>query len=158
MTSSEYINNFIILQAKKLQEQKLFLASVMVLAIGLEIMGGFFDKKPLKSPKQSKFRFKIACEKLLGGKYAILNKDNYLYEILRNQLIHSLLSGKSLQWNISESESHLLESDNIIFFNPKVFLTDTEKAASRLGQFLKEGKTFEKRIPDNSETLLKFVF
>jgi len=121
MPSSEYIDRFIILQAKKMQEHKLYLASVMVLTIGLEIMGGFFDKKPLKSPKQSKIRFKIAVEKLLGGKYAELNKDDYLYEILRNQLVHSIMSGKSLQWNISESESHLLESDNIISLILKFF-------------------------------------
>lgn len=157
MTSSEYIDKFIILQAKKLQEQKLYLASVMVLIIGLEVMGGFFDKKPLKSPKQSKIRFKMATDKLLGGKYAALNKDDYLYESLRNQLVHSLLSGKYFQWNITENESHLLESDHIIFFNPKVFFTDTEKAAYRLKQFITEGKAFEKRIPDNAEELLKIV-
>ena len=103
MTSSEYIDKFIILQAKKLQEQKFYLASVMVLTIGLEVMGGFFDKKPLKSPKQSKIRFKIATDKLLGGKYSALNKDDYLYETLRNQLVHSLLSGKySIQLDYSQ--------------------------------------------------------
>lgn len=158
MTSLEHIDKFIILQAKKLQEQKFYFASVIVLTMGLEVMGGFFDKKPLKSPKQSKIRFKMATYKLLGGKYATINKDDYLYEALRNQLVHSLLSGKYFQWNITENESHLLESDKIIFFNPKVFLADTEKAVSRLKQLLKEGKAFEKRIPDNAETLWNFVF
>ena len=157
MTSSEYIDKFILLQAKILQEQKLYFASVIVLTIGLEVMGGFFDKKPLKSPRQSKVRFKIAIDKLLGGKYSTLNNNDYLYESIRNQLVHSLLSGKYFEWNISENESHLLESNNIISFNPKVFLTDTEKAASRLKQFITEGKAFEKRIPDNAEALLKFV-
>jgi hypothetical protein len=157
MTSSEYIDKFIILQAKKLQEQKFYLASVMVLTIGLEVMGGFFDKKPLKSPKQSKIRFKMAVDKLLGGKYSVLNNGDYLYEAFRNQLVHSILAGKSFQWDLSEKESHLVTVGNIIYFNPKMFLADTEKAALRLKQFLKDGKAIEKRIPDNVENLWEYV-
>jgi hypothetical protein len=157
MTSSEYIDKFIILQAKKLQEQKFYLASVMVMTIGLEVMGGFFDKKPLKSPKQSKIRFKIAVDKLLGGKYSVLNNGDYLYDAFRNQLVHSLLAGKSFQWDLSEKEAHLVESGNVIYFNPKMFLADIEKAALRLKQLLKEGKAIEKRIPDNVENLWEFV-
>lgn len=158
MTSSEYIDKFIISQAKKLQEQKAYLASVMVLTIGLEVIGGFFDKKPLKSPMQSKLRFKTAIDKLMGGKYSILNHNDYLYETLRNQLVHSLISGKSLNWTISEKEIHLSESNHIIVFNPKIFLADVEKAATRLKQLLVEGKVYEKRISDNAEDLLKFIF
>lgn len=157
MTSSEYIDKFILSQAKKLQEQKSYLASVMILTIGLEVMGGLFDKKPLKSPMQSKLRFKIAIDKLMGGKYSVLNHDDYLYETLRNQLVHSLMSGKCLNWTISEKEIHLSESNRIIVFNPKVFLTDVEKAATRLKQLLVEGKVYEKRISDNAEDLVTFL-
>jgi len=158
MTSSEYIDQFIISQAKKLQEQKFYLASVMVLTIGLEVMGGFFDKKPLKSPMQSKLRFKTAIDKLMGGMYSKLNHDYYLYEVMRNHMVHSLMISKYIKLTVSENEKHLSVSDKIILFNPKVFLNDVEKAATRLKQLLVEGKVYEKRISDNAEDLLKFIF
>ncbi len=157
MTSSEFVQNFIIQQAKNLQEKKAFLASLAILAIGLEIMGGFFDKKPLKSPKQSKARFRVATDKLLGGRYSIINRDDNLYELLRNQLLHSLLPGKSLVLDITENENHLLSVNNTILFNPWVFLKDVESGAIKLQKLMIEGKAFEKRIPDNSHEILKWI-
>ncbi|MDD5572146.1 MAG: hypothetical protein PHD97_13435 [Bacteroidales bacterium] len=155
MTSSEYIDKFIINQANKLQEQESFLASIMVLTIGIEVLGGFFDKKPIKSPKQSKLRFKMAIDKLLGGKYAELNRDDYLYEALRNQLVHSLMISRYI--TLSDSEKHLSMLGKSILFNPKDFLDDMEKAVTKLKQLLAEGNAFEKRIPDHAEDIMKIV-
>jgi len=157
MTTSEFLNSFIISQAKSLQEKKAYLASVTTLTIGLEVLGGFFDKKPLKSPKQSKIRFRTATDKLLGGKYAVINRDDYLYEMLRNQLLHSLLPGKALIMELSDTENHLLLINNTLLFNPQVFLTDVETAVIKLRKLINEGKAFEKRIPDNSHEICKWI-
>ncbi|PIP55383.1 MAG: hypothetical protein COX07_00240 [Bacteroidetes bacterium CG23_combo_of_CG06-09_8_20_14_all_32_9] len=155
MQPIKFINVFIVQHAKKLIEQKSYISAVMVLTIGIEIMGGFFDKKPLKSPKQSKARFKIAFEKLLGGRYAAINRNDFLYESLRNQLIHSLISGKILLFSLEKQ--HLTEQDGFIIFNPLTFLSDTEKASKKLAEMFVKGKVFTKKIPDNALNLSAFI-
>lgn len=155
MESQEFINVFIIKQSKKLLDEKSYLASITILTIGIEIMGGFFDKKPLKSPKQSKARFKIAIEKLFGGRYATLNKDDSFYEMLRNQLIHSLTISNRIQLSI-EKEHLIIEEGNIIF-NPLVFFNDVNKAYINLNKMFEQNKAYSKRISDNVQELSKFI-
>lgn len=157
MTSKEYIQKFIIYQAKVLQAKNAYMASLTTLTVGLEVMGGFFDKKPLKSPKQSKYRFRMATDKLLGGRYSIINKDDYLYEVLRNQLLHSLLPGRALIFDNIEKEKHLFQEGKAILFSPEVFLADIEKASIKLEMLISDGKAYEKRIPDNSHELIAWL-
>lgn len=157
MTSTEFINNFIISHAGELQKKKFFLASVTILTIGLEIAGGFFDNKPLKSPKQSKIRFRAATNKLLSAKYAVVNRDDFLYETLRNQLLHSLIPGKTIVFDLSARENHLTLINNTILFNPQIFLSDVEEGIIKLRKLIQEGKVKEKRIPDNSNEIKKWI-
>lgn len=155
MGQEEFFNLFIINQSKKLIDNKSYLAAIIILTIGIEIMGGFFDKKPLKSPKQSKARFKVAVEKLFGGKYAAINRDDSFYEMVRNQLIHSLTIGNKLQ--ISLDETHLLNNDGFIIFNPLIYFDDVCKAKTKLSEMLMNKKAFTKRIPDSSIDISLFV-
>ena len=157
MTSIEFIEEFVLKQAGNLQKNKAYLSSLTILTIGIEIMGGFFDKKPLKSPKQSKIRFKAATDKLLGGKYASINSDDYLYETLRNQLVHSLLPGKSIVLDLSSEEIHLKKDGYNLILNPEVLLSDMQRASIKLQNLIAEGIVFEKRIPDNSHEILKWI-
>ncbi len=155
MEPQEFFNTFIIKQSKKLIENESYIAAIIVLTIGVEVMGGFFDKKPLKSPKQSKARFKTAIEKLFGGKYAALNRDDSIYELLRNQLIHSLTTGGKL--HLSIEKPHLSEYNRTIIFNPKTFFEDVNKAYIKLSEMLVLNKAFSKRIPDTSIELAHFI-
>lgn len=157
MTSIEFINEFVIKQATDLQKNRAYLSSVTILTIGMEIMGGFFDKKPLKSPKQSKMRFRAATDKLLGGKYTAINRDDYLYETLRNQIIHSLLPGKAIVFDITSKEIHLKQENQSLIINPEVLLLDMQKAVLKLEKFLSERMAFEKKIPDNSSEILPWI-
>ncbi|MBI5538463.1 MAG: hypothetical protein HY951_00255 [Bacteroidia bacterium] len=155
MEPQEFINVFIIKQSKKLLDEKSYIASIIILTIGIEIMGGFFDKKPLKSPKQSKARFKIAIEKLFGGKYAAINRDDSFYEMLRNQLIHSLtISNKII---LSTEKEHLINEGTSIIFNPVIFFEDVNKAYLILIKLFEQKKAFPKRISDNVIELSKFI-
>lgn len=155
MQSIDFIEKFIIQQSKKHIENKSYLSSMLILTIGLEIMGGFFDKKPLKSPKQSKLRFKIAIDKLLGGKYSLYNKNDTLYESIRNQLVHSLLIGN--KFKLSIIELHFSEKDGFVVFNPITFHDDIERASKRLFNLIVENKAFSKKIPDNYINLIKLI-
>lgn len=155
MEPQEFINTFIIKQSQKLIENKSYLAAIIILTIGIEVMGGFFDKKPLKSPKQSKARFKTAIDKLFGGKYAAINRDDTLYESLRNQLIHSLTTGNKLQLSIGKQ--HLVDDNGSILFNPIIFLDDVNKANVKLTEMLTQKKAFTKRISDSTVELSHFI-
>ncbi|OFX29615.1 MAG: hypothetical protein A2X08_04995 [Bacteroidetes bacterium GWA2_32_17] len=155
MQSLEFINKFILQQSKKHIENKSYLSSMLILTIGFEIMGGFFDKKPLKSPKQSKLRFNVAIDKLLGGKYSLYNKNDFLYEALRNQFVHSLLIGN--KFKVSLNEKHLSEKDGFIVFNPLTFYDDIENASKKLVKLTSENRIVLKKIPDNYLILTPFI-
>lgn len=155
MQSIDFIEKFILQQSKKHIENKSYLSSILILTIGLEIMGGFFDKKPLKSPKQSKLRFRIAIDKLFGGKYTFYNKNDFLYESLRNQLVHSLLTSSQLK--LSLTDKHLCNNKEYITFNPITFHSDIEGAVKKLKALVLENKLKSKKIPDNYSLLSDFI-
>jgi hypothetical protein len=98
----------------------------------------------------------MATDKLLGGKYSIANQGDYLYETLRNQLLHSLIPGNAVIFD-NTLTNHLLLREKSLLFNPEQFLRDVETGANRLQKLMKEGKAFEKRIPDNSHDILKWL-
>jgi hypothetical protein len=155
MEPQEFFNTFIIKQSKKLIDNKSYFAAIIILTIGIEVMGGFFDKKPLKSPKQSKARFKTGIDKLFGGKYSVINRDDSLYEFLRNQLIHSLTISSKL--HVSTEKIHLSEIEGTIIFNPITFYNDTKKACINLSELLLQKKAYVKRIPDSVIELSNFM-
>jgi len=155
MDSINFVENIILKQSKKLLENKSYLSSLLVLTIGVEILGSFFDKKPLKSPMQSKLRFKKAINILFSGQYSKLNFNNELYESFRNQLAHTLLI--SSRFKITESNEHLQINDNVIMFNPIIFHTDFEKAVDRLKIKLSNKEANEKKIPECYLTLINFI-
>lgn len=108
--------------------------SIILLTLCIEWMGAQLDKKPLKTPKQTKKRFDIAINTLLGGNYAALNRNSFFYEHWRNPWIHA---GKGSSWFLITTDknfNHLSKSSEAkkIIFNPSVFLSDIEKAFNKL--------------------------
>jgi hypothetical protein len=155
MNSIEFIQKFVIDQASFLQKNGAVMASLMVLTSGMEVMGSHFDNKPLKSPAQSKYRFAATTEKLLGGKYATLNRDHLLYETVRNPLVHSLVLSDRIV--LINDTTHLAFDGKSICFNPVMFLHDCKAAFNRLQQLLETGKIKDKRIPSGCDSLITFL-
>ncbi|NMD00370.1 MAG: hypothetical protein GYA62_11710 [Bacteroidales bacterium] len=107
--------------------------SIIILTLCIEWMGAMIDKKPLKAPKQTKKRFDMAINKLLGGNYAALNRDSFFYEHWRNQLIHTGKPSSLFIITTNKELKHLSKNeDKKIFFNPDVFLIDIESAFKKI--------------------------
>lgn len=107
--------------------------TIILLTLCIEWMGAHLDKKPLKSPKQTKKRFDNAIKTLLGGNYAALNRDSFFYEHWRNPLIHAGKPGSLFLITRDNSFKHLSKNENKkIIFNPDVFLSDIEHALKKL--------------------------
>ncbi len=117
---------------KQLEAQNIGLTLVL-LTLCIEWMGAKLDKKPLKSPKQSKKRFGKAIDSLFDGRYAALNRDSFLYDSWRNPWLHA---GNPSSWFFITENSdlkHLSENDKKqIVFIPSVFLKDVQNALKKL--------------------------
>ncbi|NSW46335.1 MAG: hypothetical protein HPY79_11030 [Bacteroidales bacterium] len=136
----ETINQTIQEAQKQLESGNTFMAMVL-LALCLEWMGALLDDKPLKSTKQSKRRFNKAVACLLGGKYAALNRDSFLYEYWRNQLIHSGKLSKRFFISDDPINHHLCLNENKQWiFIPSVFLRDMQAAFAKLEKIKKAEK------------------
>lgn len=120
-------------EAEKQIELQNFELALVLLTLCIEWMGAKMDKKPLKSPKQSKKRFSNAIDSLFGGRYAALNRDSFLYDRWRNPWLHA---GSPSSWfMITENPDlkHLSESEKKqIIFIPSVFLKDVRVALKKL--------------------------
>jgi len=125
---------------KQFESGNTFMAMVL-LTLCLEWMGALLDDKPLKSSKQSKRRFNKAVALLLGGKYAAINRDSFLYEYWRNQLIHSGKFSKRLCITNDSINHHLCLNENKQWiWVPSVFLHDMQTALVKLEKIKKAEK------------------
>lgn len=109
-------------------------AALLLLTQSVEVMGALLDNKPLKARGQSKKRFSIAFKKLFPALYSARNTDDWLYENLRNHLVHTFTSGGKIRI-ISNSEDdgfHLKKEDQAIHFSAFRFLSDCQMAISKL--------------------------
>ncbi len=91
-----HIQHLFIKEIGRLQQQGFYLFSFILMAQALEVLGSFFDKKPLKARAQSAKRFSKALNILMGEKYRKVNADHWLYDKLRNQLTHAFVPSKHL--------------------------------------------------------------
>lgn len=125
-------------EAEKQIESQNFELALVLLTLCVEWMGAKMDKKPLKSPKQSKKRFSKAIDLLFGGRYAALNRDSFLYDSWRNPWLHV---GNPSSWFFIAQNldlKHLSENDNKqIVFIPSVFLKDVQIALKKLERKVK---------------------
>ncbi len=92
----EHIQHLFIDEIGRLQQQGFYLFSFILMAQAIEVLGSFFDKKPLKARAQSAKRFSKALNILMGEKYRKVNGDHWLYDKLRNQLTHAFVPSKHL--------------------------------------------------------------
>ena len=116
----------------------------------IEVLGGFLDTKPMKAKGQSLKRFANGVNRLLRGKYRVLNDNYLLYDKLRNQMTHTFIPGGDLLLLANQDESgkyrHLEYTDGKLVLVGEVFYEDICKACFRLVELLKTGKVKPKNI------------
>lgn len=144
-----FLHTVVLEELEKLRQAGLTYMNFVIMGQAVEVLGGFLDQKPMKAKGQSSRRFAAAVRYLLGGRYRVLNENNFLYDKLRNQMTHTFLPGGDLILVDTGGEkgySHLEIKDKHLVLVAENFYEDLCKACGRLIQLLKEGQIKPKNI------------
>ncbi|MGL5681895.1 MAG: hypothetical protein ACRDDZ_02430 [Marinifilaceae bacterium] len=145
-----FINNVIISQLGMLQQTDATFISFVAMGQAIEVMGSLLDNKPMKAKGQSSKRFNACINYLLGGGYRIHNENMYLYDKLRNQMVHTFIpSGDILlirEKDNLQGMKHLTKVDGRLVLISEQMYADICKAAQRLCSLLHSGKVKAKNI------------
>lgn len=144
-----FLTEVVLKELEKLRQAGLSYMHFVIMGQVVEVLGGFLDQKPMKAKGQSAHRFAVAVRYLLGGRYRLLNENNYLYDKLRNQMTHTFIPGGDLLLvNTEEAEDgkHLQIKDKRLVLVAETFYEDLRRACDRLIQLLKEGQVKPKNI------------
>jgi len=147
-TKEEHINflNGIFSQAQKLVDEGNNVVATLIMSQLIEIMGSYFDAKPIRSREQSANRFNTAIYKLYPIKYSKANKKSFLYYQLRTSIVHTLTPTCSIALKNGTSDQHLVEKDEITEIYVGNLLNDTEKAVTILSRLINEDKVKLKKL------------
>ena len=145
-----FLEQVIVRELGKLQQIDLSYMQFVLMGQAIEVLGSLLDNKPMKAKGQSAKRFSLAINRLLGGRYRLLNDNYVLYDKLRNQMTHTFIPGGDLMLLAHRDESgkyrHLEYCDGKLVLVGEVFYEDICKACSRLTDLLKAGKVKPKNI------------
>ena len=147
-TKEEHIDflNGILNQAKSLVAEGHTAVATLVMSQLIEIMGSYFDAKPMRSREQSANRFNTAIYKLFPIKYSKANRKSFLYYQLRTSIVHTLTPTCSVALKSGASDQHLVEKDEITEIYIGNLLYDTEKAVGILIRLINEDKVKVKKL------------
>ncbi|PKP21411.1 MAG: hypothetical protein CVU05_06850 [Bacteroidetes bacterium HGW-Bacteroidetes-21] len=141
INNSEHFSTFVLPQIKALQEKGFYFISFIMMVQAIEYLGGLMDNKPLKAREQSKKRFNKAISTLFGSGYKVLNRNDELYNDLRNPLLHTLNQGSKfilLSENNSEKHKHFQIIENKTVLIAEEMYHDITVAFSKLKRSHKE--------------------
>ncbi|HBS86072.1 MAG: hypothetical protein A2W91_08065 [Bacteroidetes bacterium GWF2_38_335] len=148
MTGKEFIQKVIITDIGKMQDAGFYYYSFILMAQSIEVMGAFLDNKPLKADNQSSKRFNNALKELFHKQYFFLNKDYYLYNKLRNQMVHALIPSQELLLTTKDSgKKHLSNEDKKLVLVAETFYNDVRTAAEKLIYLIDNQKIKPKNLP-----------
>lgn len=107
-----FIREILISDTAKLIEQGMYLQAYMVMLVGIEYLGSFFDDEPFYKAGMSEKRFKKALKVLFPEKY--FSKSDILYRQHRGKLIHGFseipdIEAKEFYTDFAESCHKLLK-------------------------------------------------
>lgn len=147
-TKEEHIDflNGILSQAKSLVAEGHTAVATLVMSQLIEIMGSYFDAKPMRSREQSANRFNTAIYKLFPIKYSKANRKSFLYYQLRTSIVHTLTPTCSVALKSGASDQHLVEKEEITNIYVGNLLNDTEKAVGILTRLINEDKVKLKKL------------
>lgn len=145
-----FINHIIIKELGLLQGIGADYVSFVAMGQAIEVLGSLLDNKPMKAKGQSGKRFDSCVNYLMGGKYRLYNQNHFLYDKLRNQMVHTfvpssdieLLSEKS---NVNRYEHLSMQQGKLIFISERMY-EDICTAADRLCMLLRNGKVKAKNM------------
>ena len=147
-TKEEHIDflNSILSQAKSFVAEGHTVVATLVMSQLIEIMGSYFDAKPIRSREQSANRFNTAIYKLFPIKYSKANRKSFLYYQLRTSIVHTLTPTCSVALKSGISDQHLVEKEEITEIYVGNLLADTEKALQVLTRLINEDKVKLKKL------------
>ncbi len=144
-----FLQRVILDDLQKLQRADLSYMHFVVMGQVIEVLGGFWDNKPIKARGQSSRRFSAAVKYLFGGRYRSLNDNGFLYDKLRTQMTHTFMPAQDvLLLNKAEKNFRHLHytSDHKLVLIAEDFYRDICKACERLEFLLREGQLKPKNI------------
>ncbi len=148
MNSQDFIQDYLVKEAKNLLQQKSYYPLMIYATIGIETLGAILDKKPIRAREQSKFRFASALYHLFPNQYGFVNKNNFLYEALRNHSAHNLIPSSKLQIvnQATKTTRHLDQSKDQVHFIIEIFAKDFINACNMVLEKLEKGELKNKFI------------
>lgn len=145
-----FLNEVIIRELGQIQKLDLSYMQFVLMGQAVEVLGGFLDNKPMKAKGQSAKRFAQSVNSLFGGRYRLLNSNNFLYDKLRNQMTHAFIPSHDLLLLSSQDAMgkyrHLEFYDEKLVLIGDVFYDDICRACHFLLKLLREGKLKIKNI------------
>lgn len=150
LTAKEFIQKVFIEETGRLIDSGFYHFAFVLMAQGLETLGSFLDKKPLKARDQSKLRFSHAINRLMPKQYASLNNNHKLYDQLRASMAHTFTASRHI-YLTSKADSefghkHLTEMDDRLVLVAEYFHLDFKKACLRLFEAMEKGIVPEKKM------------
>jgi len=136
MYNSSHLSEKVLPEIRQLQQNGHYLASFIMMMQAIEYLGAILDGKPLKAREQSKKRFSLAVRKLFGERYQYFNRNNELYDQLRNHLMHAMSAGSHFELvsavQAGENKHLTKNKGGKIILIAEELLIDIEKAAQRI--------------------------
>lgn len=150
LSAKEFIQKVFIDETGRLVDAGFYHFAFVIIAQGLEVLGGFLDTKPLKAREQSKLRFSHAINRLMPKEYSKFNNNHRLYDQLRASLAHTFTASRSLLLTSNNDakfgKKHLQETDKKVILVVENFYVDFKKACLRLIDGMDKGIIHDKKI------------
>ena len=150
LSAKEFIQKVFIDETGRLVDAGFYHFAFVIIAQGLEVLGGFLDAKPLKAREQSKLRFSHAINRLMPKEYSKFNNNHRLYDQLRASLAHTFTASRSLLLTSNNDakfgKKHLQETDKKVILVVENFYNDFKKACLRLMDGMDKGIIHDKKI------------
>ncbi len=148
METKQLVQEYLVKETEQLLKNKSYYPLMVYASIGIETLGALLDKKPIRAREQSRFRFASALYHLFPNQYGFVNKNNFLYESLRNHSAHNLIPSSKLY--IVEQDApkmrHLDQSKERVVFIIETFAKDFLKACDIVIQKIDSGEIKNKQI------------
>lgn len=148
MDSQLFIKKYLIQEVELLLKNEQYYPLLVYASIGIETLGAIIDHKPIRAREQSKFRFASALFHLFPNQYGFVNKQNFLYESLRNHSAHNLLPSGLLFIVDKDHKSvrHLDRKKEKLTFVIEQFAQDYLSACEKALQMIESGEVKLKQI------------
>lgn len=150
LTEKEFIQKIFIDDIKRLQKHEFHYLSIILIGQAIETLGAFLDKKPLRARQQSKKRFNKAINVLFKPRYKFLNREDWLYDKLRNHMTHMFVPSAYLHLTFKDDPTldkrHLDMDDKKLIIIAEDFHNDLIQACEKLFKMIDEGRIKPKKI------------